>query len=103
MECDSIMDISMNLNIDDVSALNEVSMEVSAATTPVPENWTRSIMEVKQEPTTDILEVLQKSFASIPNWKTISESKKKSLAGKFFEIINLFISITVFLLHSDKR
>lgn len=82
MECDSIMDISIALNIDDISALNEVSMQLedsSTAATPAPETWTRSITENKVQ--NNVLENLQKSLMSIPNAKMISERKKKTLAG----------------------
>ena len=75
------MDISYGgFNLDDLSELHDVSMEVSAAATPGPESWTRNTTENKVE--TNILESLQKTLLSIPNGKMISESRKKTLEGK---------------------
>lgn len=80
MEYDSIMDISMNFNtIDDVSTVNEVSMEVSTPTTPVPESWTTPVKVETKDPT----EILQKVSASMPDFKAVLERQKKALTSKY--------------------
>jgi hypothetical protein len=82
MEYDSIMDISMNLNtIDDVSAVNDVSMELSAAVTPVPDSWAAPT-STKIE-TIDVLETVKKIDATIPNCNAVFERQKKALASKY--------------------
>ena len=80
MEYDSIMDISMNFNtIDDVSAVNEVSMEVSTAATPVPESWTTSAKVEIIDPT----ETLKKISVSVPSFKSVLERQKRALTSKY--------------------
>ena len=83
MECDSIMDISMNFNTidDDVSVVNEISMEVSALPTPVPESW-NTITTSKVE-TVDATETLKKIHASVPNCNTFLERQKKAVTSKY--------------------
>ncbi len=70
----------MNFNtIDDVSAVNEVSMEVSTAATPVPESWTTPAKVETIDPT----EILKKLGASMPNCKAVLERQKKALTSKY--------------------
>lgn len=88
MECDSIMDISINLNIDDISTLNEMSMELSTPATPSagPGFWMDQ-SDNKTETTavttskSNAMEKMQKFFNSLPNGKLISENVKANLAG----------------------
>jgi hypothetical protein len=82
MECDSIMDISMNFNTidDDISVVNEISMEVSALATPVPESWNTTTTSKVE--TVDAMEILKKIHASVPNSNPFLERQKKAVTSK---------------------
>lgn len=104
MECDSIMDISINLNIDDMSVFNEVSMDITNAVTPVrQESWIQSQTEHKIETisSNDVFEKMRRNTALMPNLQLISERCKSNLAGKistsFKHIILFKYSLNKFL------
>lgn len=86
MECDSIMEISLILNIDDISALNDVSMEVSTPVTPAPESWIPPHADNKSEiaavTENSALEKMKKFFTTLPNGTLLTQNIKANLAGK---------------------
>lgn len=73
------MDISINLNIDNISAVNDVSMELSTAMTPVPQSWANTRTRLEK---TDVIETVKKANTIIPNSKELLERQKKALASK---------------------
>lgn len=77
MEYDSIMDISMNLNIDNISVVNDVSMEFSTAATPTPQSWANTTTKLKK---TDIIEIVKKSNSIIPNSRELLDRQKQAFA-----------------------
>lgn len=114
MASDSIMDISLQLNIEDISALAEedVDMEVSAAPTPAPiETYSFTTLPAVTFPpasgsgglalhsstaqavplsSSDKFNALRLALSSVPNTKIVLEQIKKAQQG--IQIMPLVLS-----------
>lgn len=84
------MDISITLNIDDISELNEVSMEGVTIVTPstASESWIRPESDKISETTVatkkNALEIMKKLFTSLENGRLVYENVQTNLAGKTY-------------------